>query len=80
MNDGYFEDHLFSGSSPIKKVWNNSADLSSQDFGPCTICTQDQRGPQSLRGNLWKDQEKHLPALLTSPGGVFVILLALRMI
>lgn len=82
MNDSHFEDHLFPGSSRIalKKVWNNSADLSSRDFVPRTICTQDQRGPQSLRSNLWKDQEEHLPALLTSPGGVFVILLVLRMI
>lgn len=55
-----------------KKVWNNSADLSSWDFVPCTICTQDHRGTHTKK-HLWRDQEKHLPTSLTSPSGVFVI-------
>lgn len=35
--------HLFCSSSPNMLKKNNSTDLCSGDFVPCTICTQDQR-------------------------------------
>lgn len=49
MNDGYFEDHLFSGilltlhskKEKKRKVWNNGTDLCGWD--PYTFCSQDQR-------------------------------------
>lgn len=68
MNDGCFEDHLRCGSTQ-KKVGNNSADLSSWDFIPCTICIS---GSERDKEALLKGS-REASASFSGPTGVFVI-------
>lgn len=74
MNDAYVEDHLFSGSPCIalKKKERETIALISL-VGILYHLYSGSERPTVTKKQLWKDQEKHLPALLTSPSGVFVI-------